>query len=169
LVQDRYDPIFDYILGSRLQPYIPKVREWWAKIPDLSTLSTGLFGIPDSPPGLMYRFTRSAKKSPLPGIQAFPLVPTAFLQITGITGGSVKMVERVCFEDRFHIEEFVIIEKHNLPSTFNAGQFVAFVPIDIYADTKSMGQWIYMTSTELMYLAMGHVTKEVQDKVKLKI
>jgi hypothetical protein len=131
--------------------------------------ATGVFGIADGPPGLMYRFTRSAKKSPILGIQAFPMVPTAFLQITGIAGGSVKMIERVCQDFKFHIDEFVIIEKSNLPSTYNSGQFIAFIPEDIFVDTKSLGQWMYLTSTELMYLAVGHITKEIQDKAKLKI
>jgi hypothetical protein len=146
-----------------------RVREWWANLPDLKVQSTGLFGISDAPPGLMYRFTKSARKSPIPGIQAFPLVPTAFLQITGVSGGSVKMVERVCQDYKFHVDEFVIIEKSNLPSTYNCGQFIAFIPEDIFIDTKSMGQWMYVTDTELMYLAVGQVTKEVQNKAKLKI
>jgi hypothetical protein len=117
----------------------------------------------------MYRFTKSAKKSPILGVQAFPLVPTAYLQITGVAGGSVKMIERVCKDYKFHIDEFVIIEKNNLPSTYNSGQFVAFIPEDIFIDVKSMGQWMYLTATELMYLATGQVTKEIQVKAQLKI
>jgi hypothetical protein len=169
LSQKYDDPIYEYILNTRLQIYIPKVREWWANVPDLSMAATGVFGIADAPPGLMYRFTRSAKKSPILGVQAFPLVPTAFLQITGIAGGTIKMIERVCRDNKFKMEEFLIIEKSNLPSTYNSGQFIAFIPEDIYADTKSLGQWMYLTSTELMYLAAGHITKEIQDKAKLKI
>jgi hypothetical protein len=169
MTQDPNDPLFEYILYSRLQPYIEKVREWWANIPNLKTHATGLFGIPDSPPGLMYRFTKSARKSPIAGVQAFPLVPTAFLQITGISGGAVKMIERVCQDHRFSIDEFRVIVKSNLPSTYNCGQFVAFIPEDIFIDVRSMGQWLYLTSTELMYLAVGQVTKEVQNKAKLKI
>lgn len=163
------DPLFEYVLSTRLHPYIERVREWWANIPDLSTHTTGVFGIPDAPPGLMYRFTKSAKKSPILGVQAFPLVPTAYLQITGVAGGSVKMIERVCKDYKFHIDEFVIIEKNNLPSTYNSGQFVAFIPEDIFIDVKSMGQWMYLTATELMYLATGQVTKEIQVKAQLKI
>jgi hypothetical protein len=132
-------------------------------------LATGVFGIPDSPPGLMYRFTKSAKKSPIMGIQAFPLVPTAYLQISGVPGGAIKMIERLCQDDKFVIDEFNIIEKSNLPSTYNSGQFVAFIPTELYMDTKLLGQWMYLTSTELMYLAVGHITKEIQDKAKLKI
>jgi hypothetical protein len=169
MAQDFNDPLFDYILHTRLLPYIEKVREWWVNMPDLRAQATGVFGIADAPPGLMYRFTKSARKSPIPGIQAFPLVPTAFLQITGIAGGTVKMIERVCQDYKFHIDEFVIVEKNNLPSTYNSGQFVAFIPEDIFVDVKSMGQWMYLTATELMYLAAGHITKEIQDKAKLKI
>jgi hypothetical protein len=138
-------------------------------MPDMTLHATGVFGIPDGPPGLMYRFTKSAKKSPIIGIQAFPLVPTPFLQISGISGGAVKMIERVCQDYKFHIDEFLIICKSNLPSTYNCGQFVAFIPEDIFIDTRSAGQWMYLTATELMYLAAGHITKEIQDKAKLKI
>jgi hypothetical protein len=152
-----------------LQPYVEKAREWWANIPVLSTHATGIYGIDDGPPGFVYRFTKSAKKSPIPGVQAFPLVPTAYLQLSGIAGGAIKMVERVCQDDKFRIDEFVIVVKSNLPSTYNSGQFIAFIPEDIYVDTKSMGQWIYFTPTEIMYLAAGHITKEIQDKAKLKI
>jgi hypothetical protein len=117
----------------------------------------------------MYRFTKSARKSPIPGVQAFPLIPTAYLQISGISGGSVKMIERVCQDYKFRVDEFVIIAKSNLPSTYNCGQFVAFIPEDIFVDVKSMGQWMYLTATELMYLAAGHITKEIQDKAQLKL
>jgi hypothetical protein len=166
---DYNDPLFEYLLYTRLQPYIEKVRDWWANMPDLNLHGTGVFGIPDSPPGLMYRFTKSARKSPIRGIQAFPLVPTAYLQISRIAGGTVKMIERVCQDYKFHIEEFIIVEKSNLPSTYNSGQFVAFIPEDVFADAKSLGQWMYLTSTEIMYLAAGHITKEIQDKAKLRI
>jgi hypothetical protein len=166
--QEANDPIWDYILTTRLQPYIDAVRKWWHEVEDLDVRCTGTYTVEAAPPGLMYRFTRTVKRSPIAGVQAFPFLPTGFLQISGIAGGAVKMIERICLDHRFEMDEFTVIEKHNLPSINNASQFVAFVPTDILVGTRTLGKWLYFTDTEIMYLAIGQVTEAMQNKAKLK-
>jgi len=162
------DPLWEHVLQQRLMPYIPAVDAWWANIPDLSVHHTGIYGIEGAPPGLMYRFTRSPVKSPIKGIQAFPFVQTGYLQITGIQGGSTKMVERVCRQGLI-INEYKIIEKHNLPSTINQGQFVAFVPITMYENTKELGSWLYFTQDEMVKLLKGEISDAMRNKILLRV
>lgn len=163
------DPIWPYILTQRLSPYIPKVREWWTNVESYTVNDTGIYELYDeNAPGLMVRFTRTAKRSPVKGIQAFPFVCTGYLQLSGVQGGANKMIERVCMKG-LTIDEFTIVEKHNLPSTFQQGQFVAFIPTDLLKDTTKLGIWLYLTPSEMKALASNVVVDTVKQKVLLKI
>ena len=104
------DPIWEFILRERLARYIPVVREWWSKVSDLEVDGTGIYPITDDPPGLMYRMTKSTSKSPIKNVQVFPFVPSAYLQIKGVAGGSTKMCERVCAKGLI-MDEFTIDRK----------------------------------------------------------
>ena len=150
------DPIWEYTLATRLQPYIQAVRRWWSEYEQLKIIGTGVMPIEytdmEVPPGLTMRFTSTAVRSPIKNVQAFPFVPVAFLQITGVPGGVNRMVEHVC-DKGLEIEEFKIIEKHNLPSTWHAGSFLAFIPKDVYAGAKALGKYVYLTIDELASLA----------------
>jgi hypothetical protein len=161
------DPIWAYLLTERLQPYIVPAREWWANIDTLDIRETGVYEL-EGPPGFSMRFTRTAIRSPLRNIQAFPFVSTGYLQLTNIQGGALKMVERVCRTGLF-IEEFTIVEKSNLPSTYKAGQFCAFIPTDIYNDSKLIGQWIYLTNEEMRASLEGVIPESVRTKFLLKL
>lgn len=163
------DPLWDFILAERLGPYIEPVREWWKHVHELTVQDTGSYAIKDAPPGLMFRFTRSAVKSPIMGVQAFPFVTAGYLQLSGVKGGSTKMVNRICTKG-FTIEEFTIIEKHNLPSTYNQGQFIAFVPTEyLEAIKQNNGAWIYITRYEASRLLYGIVPKTLKNKVLLRL
>jgi hypothetical protein len=116
----------------------------------------------------MFRFTRTAKRSPIKDIQAFPFVPTAYLQMSGVQGGANKMIERLCYVD-FMIEEFTIIERHNLPSTYQQGQFVAFIPSILLQDITAFGQWVYLSHDEMLAVVKGHVPFSLQEKAMLKL
>lgn len=162
------DPIWTYVLKTRLEPFIPFVRDWWANAYDFSFLDTGIGEIcGDQISGLYVRFTRTAIRSPIRGIQAFPFVPTARLQITGVQGGSTKMIDRVCLENRFKMDEFTIVCKSNLPSIFNASQIVAFIPTDML-ENLSLGVWLYFTKEELSLLARGETNEAIKLKALLK-
>ena len=158
------DPIWEFILKQRLERYVEPVRQWWGQIADLNVESTGIFPVTDNPPGLMYRVTKCASRSPVKNVQVFPFVPSAYLQISGVAGGSVKMIERVCSKGLI-IDEFTI-EKHNLPSTYNQGQIICFIPTDILQNSKQMGRYIYLTIAELEALGQGIITKSVMTKVE---
>lgn len=163
------DPIWPYILTQRLSPYIPKVREWWTNVESYAVNDTGIYELYDeNAPGLMIRFTRTAKRSPVKGIQAFPFVCTGYLQLSGVQGGANKMIERVCMKG-LTIDEFTIVEKHNLPSTFQQGQFVAFIPTNLLKDATKLGIWLYLTPSEMKALASNVVVDTVKQKVLLKI
>lgn len=157
------DPIWEFILRERLARYIPVVREWWSKVSDLEVDGTGIYPITDDPPGLMYRMTKSTSKSPIKNVQVFPFVPSAYLQIKGVAGGSTKMCERVCAKGLI-MDEFTIIEKHNLPSTYNQGQLLAFIPTDVLAGSRALGKYVYLTIPELEALSQCEVLRSVKLK-----
>ena len=164
----RDDPIWDYVLQTRLMPYIPFAREWWSKVEDLVVHNTGIYDL-TGPPGFRYRFTRVAARSPIKGIQAFPFVPTAYLQISGVQGGSTKMVDRVCLDNKFTIDEFTIVCKSNLPSTVQQGQFIAFIPTRLISKIENLGLWLYLKREELEALGRGIILESVKLKVVLKL
>jgi hypothetical protein len=161
------DPIWEHVLKQRLLPYLDTVREWWKGVEDFSMIDTGMMELECETPGLYVRFTRTAIRSPIRGIQAFPFVPTARLQISGIQGGSTKMIDRVCLNNKMKIDEFTIICKSNLPSTFNASQFVAFIPTELL-ESKMLGIWLYFTQEELSLLAQGKTNEAIRHKALLK-
>lgn len=162
------DPIWEYVLVSKLQPYIETVRKWWDNYANLTIRGTGVFPVDyddvDCPPGLMYRVTSTPVRSPIKHVQAFPFVPTAYLQITGVPGGVNKMIERECTKG-LHLDEFVIVEKHNLPSTYHKGQFVAFVPLSVMEGREQLGKYVYLTRSELTALTQGNILPSINNKL----
>lgn len=163
------DPVWEYVLVTKLQPYIPAVREWWAHYDEINVRSTGVFPIQlkenTPPPGLQVRMTITPVRSPIKHVQVFPFVMASYLQITGVPGGVNKMITRVCSKG-LEIEEFAIVEKHNLPSTYQAGQWLGFIPKSILNGTEQLGKYIYFTLPELCQLAIGNVPGSVKYKCK---
>lgn len=166
------DPIWEYVLNGKLEEYIVPVREFWNNVENVHIYNTGVYPIQknvhvyaDVPPGLMYRVTNTPVRSPIKNVQVFPFVPVSYLNITNVAGGASRMVSRVCADNRFKMYEFTIIEKHNLPSTYHQGQFVAFVPTDILEGVASLGKWVYLTMPEMIALCKGTVLPKVKEKV----
>lgn len=161
------DPIWEYTLASKLMPYLPAIRRWWSEYDQLKIMGTGVFPIQyddvECPSGLNMRVTSTPVRSPIKNVQAFPFVPSALLQITGVPGGVNRMIERVC-EQGFELEEFIVIEKHNLPSTYHSGQFLAIIPKDVYNGSKELGKYVYLTVQELAALANGECKTSVKWK-----
>lgn len=124
------DPIWEYTLVRKLQPYVPAVRRWWSEYENMKIVSTGVCAIKyddiEVPPGLVMRMTNTPARSPIKNVQAFPFVPSSYLQITGVPGGASRMIERVCYNG-LKLEEFTIIEKHNLPSSYQKGQLLVTI------------------------------------------
>jgi hypothetical protein len=165
------DPIWEHILRQRLEPYIPFARRWWKEVEDISPFDTGIYPIEydeKQPAGLFYRFTRTAIRSPIRGVQAFPFITAGSLQLTGIQGGSTKLIQRLLVQRQFMMDEFVLVELHNLPSIFNQGQIIAFVPQEIYEDIRLLGRWIYFTSDEISSLIKGVVSETIRNKAIIK-
>jgi hypothetical protein len=165
------DPLWPHVVRIRLEPYVPYVRKWWSEIEDLAPYDTGVFELSydeDQPPGLFQRFTRTPIRSPIRGIQAFPFIVAGYLQISGVHGGSTKLIQKLCLNGGFKIDEFTVVELHNLPSTFNQGQLIAFVPTEIYEDSRLMGKWIYLTNDEISGLIKGEIYETVRHKAILK-
>lgn len=165
------DPIWEYVLNTKLQEYMPPVREFWSKITDIHIAGTGVYPINkntvscDVPPGLMYRVTNTPVRSPIKNVQVFPFVPVSYLQITNVAGGASRMVSRVCADNKFKIDEFTIVEKSNLPSTYHQGQFVAFVPTEILESTAALGKWVYLTIDEMIALCQEKVLPKIKEKL----
>lgn len=161
------DPLWEYVLVRTLKPYIPAVQRWWKEYKYMKIKGTGVqpiqYDTVECPNGLSMRMTSTPVRSPIKGVQAFPFVPTAYLNITGVPGGVIKMVERVC-QKGLEIDGFVVLEKHNLPSTYNKGQFVAFVPRDVLDSTEDLGKYVYLTTAELIQLAQGICPRSIVGK-----
>ena len=161
------DPLWEYVLATKLKPYLEAVKYWWDHYENVHVTGTGVFplecGDIEVPPGLMIRVTSTAVRSPIKHVQAFPFVPTSYLQIAGVSGGVNKMVERVC-QAGFELEGLSIIEKHNLPSTYHKGQIICFVPKDVLEGTKKLGKFVYMTLVELQAIAKGNLPESVVAK-----
>lgn len=161
------DPIWEYVLSTKLTQYIEPVREFWRNIEQIQVVSTGVFPVQGDnvPMGLMYRVTNTPVRSPIKNVQIFPFIPVAYLNLTNIAGGANRMVSRVCANNKFTIEEFTIIEKSNLPSTYHKGQFIAFVPTDILTSIKELGKWVYLTAPEMIALMQDTTPKSVKGKL----
>lgn len=161
------DPIWEYTLATKLHPYIEPARRFWETVEDIFVSGTGVYPITgdDVPPGMMYRVTNTPVRSPIKHVQIFPFVPVSYLNITGVAGGVNRMVSRVCADGQFTIEEFTIIEKSNLPSTYHQGQFIAFVPTEVLNGAKTLGKWIYCTIPEMMSIAQGIIPKTLEAKM----
>lgn len=164
------DPVWEYTVATKLMKYIPAIKKWWEHYENLKVTGTGVFDfmLPEGdtteiPPGLQVRMTSTPVRSPIKNVQAFPFLPTAYLQISGVYGGVNRMIERVC-DKGLELEEFKIIEKHNLPSTYHRGQFVAFIPKDIYQGSKSLGKYVYLTVAELSAMAKQKLPQSVVAK-----
>lgn len=161
------DPIWEYTLNAKLAQYIEHVRKFWKDIENIEVMCTGVFPVQGEniPPGLMYRVTNTPVRSPIKHVQVFPFVPVTYLNLTNVAGGANRMVSRVCADGKFKIEEFTIIEKSNLPSTYHSGQFVAFVPTKVLNSVKELGKWVYLTAPEMIALMHG----TIQNSVKCKL
>lgn len=157
------DPIWEYTLVTKLNPYIEEVRKFWADVDAIPVTRTGIYQIDCDVPGLMYRVTNTPVRSPIKHVQVFPFVPVAYLQLQGIVGGANKMVERVCKD--LQIEEFTCIEKSNLPSTYHSGQIIAFVPTDILNGVRQLGKWTYFTMEELIAMRKGVIPESAHRKL----
>jgi hypothetical protein len=159
------DPIWIYVLETRLRPYIDAVRKWWSEVDTISPYAPGIYEL-TGPPGLYYRFARTAKRSPISGVQAFPFVNAAYLQISGVQGGSTKLVTRLCNAGRFKIDEFTVIARALLPSTLNQGQFLAIVPTEIYEDPElKTGRWVYMSNYDIQCLSKGTMSMVLKERL----
>ncbi len=160
------DPIWEYLIGSKLTEYLPAVRRWWSEYPNMLITTTGVLDVKyddlDVPPGLFMRMTNTPVRSPIKHIQAFPFIATCYLNICGVTGGVNKMIERVCKD--YTLEEFTIIEKHNLPSTYQKGQILCFVPTSIMQGVQELGKYVYLTVSELVHIARGDLPRTVVAK-----
>ena len=153
------DSAWEYILVSKLMPYIECVKKWWSLYGKNEIESTGVspMSFEDGtvvPPGIFIRTTSSARRSPIKYIQAFPFIPTRYLQIFKVPGGVCRMIERVC-QRNIEIQGFKVIEKSNLPSTWHKGQFIALVPKDIYENTKNLGRYMYLSKNEILSISDG--------------
>lgn len=156
------DSDWEYIFVSKLMPYIACVKKWWRMCGDNEITSTGVSPMTfddgtNVPAGLFVRTTATARRSPIKHVQAFPFIPTHYLPIYKVPGGMCRMIERVCGRN-IEIDGLKVIEKHNLPSTWHQGQFVALVPKEIYNNAQKLGRYMYLSKEEILSIADGFLT-----------
>ena len=165
------DSDWEYIFVSKIMPYIDCIKKWWRMYGDNEITSTGVFPMTFDdgtkvPTGLFVRTTATARRSPIKHVQVFPFIPTSYLPIYKVPGGMNRMIERVCKNDAIKIDGLQVVEKHNLPSTWHRGQFVAFVPQEIYNNALSLGRYIYIYKAELICMANGKLPESMIAKSK---
>jgi len=156
------DDEWEYILITKLMPYVEYIKKWWSLYGKNDIQSTGVSPMTFDdgtvvPQEIFIRTTTTARRSPIKGIQAFPFIPTSYLQIYKVPGGMCRMIERVC-ERNIEIDGLKVIEKHNLPSTWHQGQFVALVPKEIYNNAQKLGRYMYLSKEEILSIADGFLT-----------
>ena len=150
---------WEYVLISKLMLYVECVKKWWGLYGKHEFNSTGVSPMTfdddtEVPPGIFIRTTATARRSPIKHIQAFPFIPTHYLPIFKVPGGMCRMIERVC-KRNLEIDGLKIIEKHNLPSTWHKGQFIALIPKDIYENSQKLGRYMYLSKEEILSISDG--------------
>lgn len=157
------DKVFEYLLIDVLKPYTLAAREWWKDLPDKSFTHCTTMPIKTGPPGFFERVSKSPRISPVYGVQAFPVVMVSSLNLPHMLGGAVQLVEYIC-KKGFIIEEFTLISKVGLHSTFRQGLFLCYIPTELLKGAPKP-RWVYMRPNEILELACGIVTKELAARV----
>jgi len=160
---ERNDKVFEYILIDILKPYTEAARDWWSKYANKAFPYTTSFPIKGAPIGMYEKCCRSPRMSPLYGIQAFPIVRVAQLNLPRMTGGATKQVERIA-KDGLEIDEFTVIAKIGLQSTLRSGMFLCYVPTDRLRSATQM-RWVYLKPSEMLELVNGIVTSDVIERI----
>lgn len=163
------DSAWEYILVSKLMPYVECVKKWWSLYGKNEIPNTGIYPMTFDddtvvPPGIFIRATATARRSPIKNIQAFPFIPTHYLQIFKVPGGVCRMIEVVC-KRNIEIEGLKVIEKNNL-RTWHKGQFIALVPKEIYENTINLGRYLYLSKNELLCMSQGVLPESMIKKSK---
>lgn len=165
------DPINEYLLFTALRDYIEPARAFWKNIEQLYIGGPGTYDVlpehinMEVPPGFMYKVANTPVRSPVKNVQVFPFVPTSYFQLNAVPGGIIKMIHRVCQDNKFTIDEFTIVEKVNLPNTYNCAQILAIVPTQRLQSVDMLGKWVYLNMQEMLALNQGVVLPTVLGKV----
>jgi hypothetical protein len=154
--------LYTGLIKDQLKPYIVAARQWWTDADKFCPRATGTMPYEGGPNGMCIRFARTPALSPLRGIQSFPFVPSTYLDIQFVPGGIKKMIKHVC-DIGLTMEEFTIIEKSNLSSTFTQGQLLCLVPT-VTLNELPCDRWIFMRDEEIHMVMEGIVPEEVKEK-----
>lgn len=157
------DKIYEYILIDKLQPYLEAARKWWADMENKTFTHTATFRVKDSPAGFYEKLARSPRQSAIYGIQAFPIVAVAALDLPRMAGGAMNNVDDMC-KDGIIAEEFTIISKKGLPSTLMNGLFLCIIPTELL-NARPISRWIYLRPNEILELVNGIVTNTLAERV----
>lgn len=150
----------EYLLSARLLPYLVDMREFWKDVDSISTVISGEHSYKKD---ILYRVTNTPTRSPIKNIQVFPFISTASL---GMTSGYQQMLSKICGSGKFRIEEFTIIVKSGIPTMFQRGQWLSFVPTDLLEKAQDIGTWVFLTKDEMRNLC---ITDGVYASIKQKI
>jgi hypothetical protein len=165
---EELDPVYEYILQAKLEPYIEWAKRWWTYWEDEVFFETGTYPAKGAPPGTFIRFSRTLAHSAVRGVQAYPYVATPFLQLRHVPGGSRALVDRLCGRtEGFIIDGIRCIERKNLHGTERNGQFIALVPVtlvDAAALEQRMvrGRYLWIRGEDILSLAAGICDTKMQ-------
>jgi hypothetical protein len=164
-------------LIEQLTPFVKAAAKWWGKKDKTFPVFTGSYPMEKWFPkpsaaeefycgALNVRFTKCSAKSPLKGLQAFPYLPTRYVNITKVKGGIRKSIARECMKG-LEIDGFTVVEKTRLQMLDQSGQVLIIVPTEVYGkNLAAMGRWIYFTKGELAQLSKGYVHAVVKAKLR---
>jgi len=157
------DPVFQYVLIDKLQPYIVAARKWWKEKEGHSFLTTSTFPIKWGPPGFYEKCTRSPRQSPIYGVQAFPIVAVSFLDLPRMAMGAMSAVEKIA-KDGLEIDEFIVTSKQGLQSTSRCGLFLCLIPKE-EMNLRTPSRWIYLKPNDILELVNGFVSAELIERL----
>jgi len=154
---------WEYILATRLLPYLPDIRLFWENVEKVNVMITGEHHVEGAKPNVFYRVTQSPARSPLKNIQTFPYIPIDSLGLTG--RDCQQALTEICMGG-WQFEEFTVVVKAGVPTMCQRNMFVAFIPTSMYNEVMSAGSWVYLTVDEMRQLcALPKVYKTIKAKL----
>ena len=158
------DVVYEYMFKDKMMPFIEVAREWWQSYESLMFDSIGSMPLLNDKDvsGIFVRFYRTPAQSTIKGIQAFPYIPTQYIDMLRVPGGIRKYIHDICVNG-YMIDEFILIERMYLHGTERSGQFICIIPQRMLI---AEGKYVWLTRNDILELSVGNVTTAMRNRFK---